>query len=413
MTDRTLNRRRLLVSVGCAGALTGCIGGTRDFFGDSGDDPGGSLPEEDLELRFPAVESGQLIDHFEDLERWTIGVGELSADEDAVHGTQSMRLESTDGGVSASAFAIFDGGLDLSGTHLSAAVKVDTPGRARVTARLLAPDRRNRLEADRTVVGGLDGWIRVDFGYTGIEGEPDLSSVAELRLAVESLVGEEVRVRIDDLRAIDAADTPRAVLVFDGAFPAHYETAFPLIAERDGVGVVPISRDRVGSGGRLGVSELRELRDAGWDIASRPRVPASLPELGREEQERIIGENQSYLEGRGFANGARHLFPPGYAMDETTVEVAREVHDSVVTFGGSPNANPPMTRFVLSRFDGDEQESSTRLIDLAGAYNQSVILGFPRVGHEDEISASEFEAVLDFIDERDFEIVSLSELLDA
>lgn len=415
--DHTFTRRRILVGAGVAGSVAGCLGRAGDpasWIGGDGSNPDDDDDDGDTDptLRFPAVDTGDVIGDFEDLDRWTISIGDMAADTDEwVHGSQSLRLESVGDGNSAGVFALFDDGLDLSGRHLSAAVKVQSDGHARVTAQLLAPDGSNQAYARRTVIDGIDDWIRIDFGYTEVDGEPDLSQIQELRLSVRNLSGQPVTAHIDDLRATPRADTPRAVLVFDGAYPSYYETVYPMLSERDAAAVIPVSRETIDGSGGLDVSELRELRDDGWDVASRPRVPSPLPQLDAEKQEAIISDNHAYLEGRGFPDGARYFFPPGYGMDGTTVDIARDIHEAAVTFGGAPNANPTSTRFVLSRFDGDEGASSRRLIDLAAAANQSVILGFGRIRENEDMTADELEELLDHLEGQGYDLVSLSELL--
>ena len=407
-----LSRRNVLIASGMALAAPGCtgIGSSDDGFTD------GRNPADDtgsLEIRPPAIDEGDLVDDFEDLSMWSYGVGDFDGDDaDPRLGTQAMHLTSSDTSDRVEAYRSFDKPLDLSDRHLSLAVKVETDGAARIRFDLFAPDSSNVLRIDRTIARDLNDWIRIDLGYTNQSGTPDPAAIEELRLRVESRDGEPIDCWVDDLRATPAAESPRAVLVLNNARSAYYDRIYPILESRGYAAVVPVWRAGIEGSGRLDADELRTLRDAGWDIASRPTGDQPLPELDADEQRSVIERNRDYLEGRGFGDGWRHCVPPGYRMGSDTLEVIRDVHDTGVTFGGCPNANPPVTRHTTSLFNGDAGESTHRLIDLAGEFNQSVILGFSRITEDGDFTDDDFESLLDDLEERDFEIVTLSELFE-
>jgi len=406
-------RRRFLIAVGGAAALAGCVSQLEghtpgDYLGRNG-----SGDPDEFEGDYPASERGRLLDDFTDLDPWGINVGRYDGDQDDwLRGGQSLRFESRDDGSSASVFTGFDDGLNIEGGNLSIAVKVNSDGPARLTTELLAPGRSDHLLSSRYIGRDLDGWIRIDLGYTSRRGEPDLTSISEMHINVESLEGGSLTVWLDDLRVIDAPSQGRAVLVFDNAFESHYERVYPHLADHGAAGVVPIGFQILNAPGRLDTDQARELRDAGWDIASRPDVSTPLPEMSDDDQREAIESNYEYLRGRGFQDGSQHFFAPGYRMDNTTIDIVREVHDSAVTFGGCPNANPPVGRYTLSRFNGDAGDSSRRLIQLAGDYRQSVVLGFSEIGPDGRLTDAEFLDLLEFIHEQGLEIVTLTDLID-
>lgn len=410
------SRRRVLLAGATALTMAGCMGGDDPDDRDAGgadDDDESDENDPDLEIRPPGIEHGDVIDDFEDIDGWSYGVGEVSADDsDPILGTQSMHLESPEGGDRVDIYRDFDDPLDLDGRHLSMAVKVNTQGPARVRLDLFAPDRHNMLRADRRIGRGLDDWMRIDVGYTNWEGEPDPAAVEEIRLRVDNLNGESIECWCDDLRATDAADEPRAVLLLNNARHAYYEEVFPTLRARADPAVVPVWRSGVEGSGRLGVDQLRSMRDAGWDIISRPTADAPLPDLDDDEQRSVIEDNQAYLVGRGFEDGARHFVAPGYRMNAETLSIVRDVHETGITFGGCPNANPPATRHTAAVFNGDSGDSTSRLLELAATYDQSVILAFSRIAEGTDFDMDDFTELLDELDEHGFEIVTLSDLFD-
>lgn len=406
----TKTRRNFLAATGIVVGSAGCLGRIQDRFGD---DPENMESDEDDidQWEWPATDKGTEVDSFENLDPWTIGVGEYdSSSEERVRGTQSLRLISQSDGDSAGAFRTFDEPLDLSESHLSLAVDVSTTGPARIQVTLEAPDGANRVRATRHLVSDLEGWIRTDLGYTAEDGDPNLSEVTQLEIIVNSVDGGEVECYLDDLRKTPAREDPNATLVFHNGLSSHYETAYPILEERDLVGVVPTNEVLMDASGRLDVGELRQMRDVGWDVVSRPAVDERLPALDADEQRAAIEFTQTYLEERGFPDGSRHFVSPGYSMDASTVEIIRDVHDTGLTFGGAPNANPPVTKYTASTLDGDAGESTRRRIEIASKYKQSLVLGISRVEEGHEFDPDDLLDLLGTLDAYGVEVVSLSEV---
>ena len=404
---RPISRRNVLLASGSALALPGCTGIDGPINDNSSN---GTSPTAELEIHPPGIEEGDVVDNFEDLDLWSPGGGNFDTDEStAVHGTQSLRLQGASG-ESAGVYRTLDDPIDLSDRHLSLAVNVDTPGAARITVDLLAPDRQNMLRSQRYVGSTLSGWMRMDVGYTNRDGEPDRTAIQEIRLNVRSLDDEAIDCWCDDLRATNGNESPGATLVLTNAWEEYYDRVMPVLGSRGDPAVVPAWESGIGAPGRLDIEQLRSMRDTGWEIASRPNTGQSLPSFDGDEQREVIEANRSYLEGRGFSTGPRHCIPTGYQMDAETIEAIRELHETGITFGGAPNANPPVTRETVSLFNGDAGDSTRRLIDFAGEYNQSIVLGFSQIDDEGDFTLDDFNDVLDALDEAGYEIVTLSQL---
>jgi peptidoglycan/xylan/chitin deacetylase (PgdA/CDA1 family) len=427
MADHT-NRRRFLTALG-ASSVTLAAGCTDQFPDDvlSGDEENGdgeTAPvgdTDDQDVTPPAIDHGDVVDDFEDLEEWTALDGDLTPDEDeALIGSQAPRIENT--GNTAGMFRAYPDGLDLSGHHLSLAVQVENPRPVGVTVRILAPGEADQLESTRTIVDTYEGWLRMDVGYTNQRGEPLLDDVQEIQVLVETQEDddEEIRFWVDDLRMTPQADQGYVMLTFDDGTESQYENAFPLLEERDMQAVAAVVPDSLNREDRLSVDHLREMRDAGWDISSHPEGDAFMELDDTDAIRQDIESAHEYLDNRGFPEGARHMFVPYHNTNEAIVEITREYHELSSYFGGTPNAVPFTDPLHLSRVDMHDIDGFASLIDMAEEHNQLAIGLAHGVVDEDEIdddpladmTIDELEELLDYIEESDVEVVTASHLID-
>lgn len=436
--ERKPNRRHFLAAVG-AGTFTlaGCTDTVGDLTGSgngengdeggnggNGDDEGGLLDGDDEQQATPpAIDHGELISDFEeDIDEWFALDGELVPDEEmALTGGQSVRIENA--GESAGIARSFPEGLDAEGHHLSLALQVENPRPARVTVRILAPGQADQLWGTRTVLSPYEGWLRMDVGYSGQRGEPFLDDIQEIQINLDVPGGdeEEIRFWVDDLRMTPAASQGYVMLTFDDGPASQFENAYPMLEERDMQGVAAVVPDSLNREGRLSIDELREMRDAGWDVSSHPEGTA-FTEL--EDPDAIRADIESahdYLDNRGFPDGARSMFVPYHNTNEEVVEITREYHELSSYFGGTPNAVPFTDPMHLSRVDMHDLEGFTEMIDIAAEHNQLAIGLAHGVVPEGEIdddpladmTIEELEELLDYIEESDVQVVTASDLIDA
>lgn len=288
------------------------------------------------------------------------------------------------------------GGLDLSDRYLSMAVKVETPldGDLQLDVRETSNEH---VTSTRVLPGGIDDWFRIDFGYTLGYGDIDFSNVQEIRFQVRGPDDGPVRLWIDDLRAGPARDESNVILAFYGGLESHYNTVFPILQERGWPAVAAVSRDLLNRSGRLSMDQLREMRDAGWEVCSYPQHAGDLTELLAREQRRVIESNRDYLANRGFERGSRHFFTPYNAMNTDTLEILRETHETGFVFGACSSGIPPTGSHTISAINGSDYESSRAPILRADIHNQVVVPYFEQVGG-DGMSIEDFEAQLDRIE---------------
>lgn len=430
MTKRP-NRRQFLAAVGVGSiGLAGC---TDSPLGNSGGGSGGSGNGNSggggggsgnnggaMQVPPPAITAGELIEDFEAVEGWTpmeesnvAGDGEM-----ALTGSQSLRIENQ--GAVAGVFQAFPDGLDISGNRLSMAIRVDTPLPARVRLEIDAPARADQLWTTRTMLGSHTGWFRMDAGWTGQRGEPNLENIQEMRIYIQPQGEEEIRFWIDDLRMTPAADQGYVILSFDDAAATQYETAFPILEEYGYQAAAAVIPDALNRPPRLSIGNLREMRDAGWDISSHPDAGTGLTQIPPEEARSTIESAFEYLTNRGFPKGARHMFTPYHDINHEVMQIVREYHETCFYFAGNNTNAPPSSLFHISRVDMHDIEGFTNLIDMAAQHNQLAV-GLahgvqPADAIEDDPLADttieQLREVLDYIEGSDVEVITPSQLID-
>ncbi|KDE58018.1 hypothetical protein EL22_07770 [Halostagnicola sp. A56] len=420
MTKR--NRRSFIAAaaVGATAGLAGCASEVREslpFQTDdsetdgNGDEDDGGNGDDDEQL------PGESIADFEDIEQWEpmLENNELeAASDDSYAGSQSAKLTADESTEYAGIERTITGGLDLSGRNLSLAVKFTGREQLHLTVDLLAPGSNSVHSLTRSLIGPRDRWVRVDLGTTGVDSHTDLSSVHEIRIAARRRGGEDgaIECQVDDLRSVSRPEKGKVMLLFDGTLESHRSEAFEPMQEHDFVGVESVIPNTVNSSGRLSYSSLQELSEGGWEMLARPGTGSSrLPDYSAEEQRQMIGETQSYLESRGFEDGARHFVTPGNVLGPNTMDILREQHEQAFRYGGSPNALPLTDPHNVGVFPGTEGDVTREYVGYAAEYGQLAVLRFEQIG-DGGMAVDEFEDLLAYIDEQNVEVVTASDLLE-
>lgn len=413
---KSLSRRTFLGTVGVSSiALAGCMdggngtngngnnddGNTSGGNGDNGTDDGTDNGDGSNETaQAAATEYGDVLDDFESVNWYALRDEQINPDDSqSVTGDQSMVVES-DSNVSTVAWAP-SSPIDLTDQYLSAAVKVNSPVGGRLSLHVRAPNGDNYVTSARALPSGVDQWFRVDFGYTVGYGSPDFSQVQELRLEMVAPEDGSIEYRVDDLRTTPAQDESNIILAFYGGLEEHYETVFPMLEERGWVGTLGISQDYLNTSGRLNIEQLREMRDAGWDVCSYPMHAGDLTQLSAEEQRRVIENNRDYLANRGFEDGSQHFFTPRNRMNNDLLNVLRDTHETAYVFGACSSGIPATGRHTISAISGSSYESTRKPILRADIHNQVVVPYFEHIG-EEGMSVEEFEMQLDRIEDNSY-----------
>jgi peptidoglycan/xylan/chitin deacetylase (PgdA/CDA1 family) len=422
-------RRSVLASLGAVGitSVAGCLGGTGQTEADSNTiatDTTATTPSEQgtetsTQQEDQPFTRGELIDDFEDIgtkdTRWgTIG-GTIKADTNDVYaGTQSVHMTNKNGDV-AGIYKAFPDGLDLRKHDLSLAVKLEKPVRGKIAAEFIAPARSDMLTSKRYIPKELNDWVRIDLGYTGKKGEPVMNAIQELRLMVLTPKGEPIDVHIDDLRKIPKPDKGKVILQFDDAVTSQYEVAFKELQKRGWPGGVAVIPDAINSEGNLTTGQMREMRDAGWDMMAHPQAPKPLPAYSEAKQQRLIQQAHNYLKLKGFPKGARHFVAPYNRVSTTTLEIVKQYHETGFMFGACPNnAQQSSNMHAISRIMGKDPQGTRRILNIAEEFNQLAVVTWHSIGdgEEYETSIDDFMNVLDHLKQKDVDVIAPSGLID-
>ncbi|RDI69656.1 polysaccharide deacetylase family protein [Halopelagius longus] len=389
------------------------INGTTD---DSCETPEKRDSKDPLVVEFDSREAlrcqGKLFDGFEDISRWNTYDGYVGGDlSTVVQGVQSARLTAKPDQSRAWIYRRFEDGLDLSDRDLSLAVHPGE-GQSRVTQfrlQLLAPDRENRIEMWHPV-GGVRGWVRLDFGPTEFVGEPDLGDVREVR--IQTWVGAEqaASCNVDELRTTPKLSEPAVVITFDDINVTQYRNAFPIMQKYGFSGVVGAIPWVADQRGRIGPKRLREMRDAGWDVVSHPQDENPLPAYSPEHQEKLIRASKRWLVENGFEEGARFVIWPFGRTDAKTLDLGAKYHYMGFLGGRCPSGRitGPMT---VGRVNGDDVETTLRTLERAKRSGQVAVIMYHTVGGGgDRITTGEFEQTMRRIKELGLRVVTASDL---
>ena len=348
-----LNRRTYLRATTAAVGLTGRTAATNgpseseveDGANDSSEYPGAAGTDDD----------------FEELDRWEVSGGTLTADENrSVVGSQSARLETDE--EPATLAKSFSESRELADV---------VPGVAVASEELVIPWLRlvdsdgESIEYRRTVTGDLP-LERYNFGVTDVDDGFDATSVDEVHLRIPGGDDEERTIWFDDFHFTPRPETGKVMIQFDDTHVTDYTEALPLLEEYDYPAVTFINPDYVDGGdvggdSRMTTGQLHELHDAGWCIANHTVSHPELPELDAEEQEAEIREGKEWLEDQGFEEGARYFAYPFGEYDETTLELVDEYH--AIGFGGGQPVQgyTTNTRLASRIAEPDEERIETEL----------------------------------------------------
>lgn len=367
---------------------------------------------------------GEVIEDFEGTidSRWQVLKGEFTVDEDDPYqGRQSIVLTSSNNASAENEVGISrsfheSGGLDLSTHDLSIAVRFEQPARGRIAVEFIAPAQSDTLTSRHFIPKELDGWTRIDLGYSGKTGEPAMDAVQKVRIGALT-DGEPITVAIDDIRKIPKPSRGKVMFQFDDSHITTYTNAFPKLKARDWPGAVGVIPDSIGGSDRLSRSQMHEMKEAGWDMMSHPHPPVAkpLPQLPPDEQKQLIQTAKQTLETWGFHKGARHVVAPNGRVSTKTVELMQQYHDTNYMFGGTPaNATHPSNMYGISRVSGTSPDEVKSILDLAEQFNQLVIIYYHKIDTStgSSVSIDSFENILDYVKQKQMDVVSPSQFLD-
>ncbi|MBN1866153.1 polysaccharide deacetylase family protein [Candidatus Sumerlaeota bacterium] len=114
-----------------------------------------------------------------------------------------------------------------------------------------------------------------------------------------------------------------AILTFDDGLRSDYEVAFRLLREWDCRAIFFVNPAMVGTGERVGWTELSEMVQAGMAIGSHGLTHEFLSGMSPERQRRTLSASMRRIEER-VGGRVRALSLPGGRWGRRTLEIARE-----------------------------------------------------------------------------------------
>lgn len=424
--------RRSLLATGALAVASGCVSmtGTDDHAAPATDEPptstltpadtptrtASTTTEPTTERPAPRVapehsgtylQRGTVVDDLSDLSPWT-GEGTVGADTDVFfEGDQSLSYDNR-GRVVLN--RTFEDALDLRDRSLSFAAWFEKPTTSRSTFTVFAhaPDRHNRVCMKLTYPATKEaGWQRYDLATTNVEGDPDLSTVTSLQFRSWA-DGKRFRFHLADLRTHPKPDCGKVVFRFDDGHEHHHSEYFPILDEYGYPGIEAVVEGNVGLEDRMNVSQLHDLRDAGWDLCSHTVGHENITELSTEELRANIERMDTFFEDIGAPEGKDLAIYTYGAYDGRTIDVMAEHFDLV--FGGGGLGSYEVTNPAAIR-GTDVDEGADRAIELVDDAAKGRSLAIPIVHH---LPASEFRRVVEHVHDLDhaghIDVVSASDL---
>lgn len=345
-----MQRRTYLATVAGTVVLAGCAGSgddpDEDEDGSNGSENGGSNGNGD-------EDDYGTFDDFADLSEWSVVDGSLSADEDRTSvGSQSALLETDITEDSVMIRREFSSARDFSDRVPGLAVASESPQRPIVQLTDADGDRidfRARTLADHSL-------MRYNFGVADVVGDPDLSEVVSIQIAVWSGDESGSRTWCDELFFVPRPDTGAVMVQFDYGDETAYTEGYPILEEHDIPATAFVNTDFVNGETRMSRSQLDELHDAGWTIASQSATNADLTEV--DDPHSQLESAADWLSDNGFGDGAGYFAYPLDNVDESAVDAAERVHD--LSFASGYPVGGYVTNTELCPRVGDPDPSEAR-----------------------------------------------------
>lgn len=381
--------RRTYLSVTAAAVLAGCS--SSEEAEDDTTENGAEPTSED-----ETGSESEPFDDFEDLSDWESPIGSLSADADRSYiGSQSARLEAGDDDQIRIVRDLAEP-HDFSGLRPGLALATETE-EADFIVQLIDEDG-DRIDFRQRIHAGTP-LVQCNFGVAGIDGDPDLGAVSAIQLV--RWVGDDDKgpVWVDDLRFVEAPETGRVMLQFDGGYETDYTRALPVLEEYDYPAVSFLATGRIrdddgDEGAHLVRDQVAELADAGWTIGSHSAHGTNLADPpGDRDPEAEIRDAVAWLEDEGFEEGARYFSYPVGRYDGDTLELVAEHHE--VAFAGLyPSQGVATNPHLCSRVADPDADRARSILDLTAEMGGITALAF---GELDDNSRSVLEETVDHL----------------
>lgn len=213
------------------------------------------------------------------------------------------------------------------------------------------------------------------------------------------------------------ANKSYVIFCFDGAYSSAYTIAFPKLRARGWPGVVAQVTGWVDvpSRGSLTLAQLREMRDAGWEIASHSETMRGFSVLNEEEIEQEVINSRNFLMERLNVPVETFVYPGYVKVDEygnSAKDIVAKYHKYGICEYMWTDGTPGWFYGQVSQsIQRPECSDSTYMwvptwinqvrFDVPG---QSLILAFHTIGPNGALSEENFDRVLGYVEASGLEV---------
>jgi len=208
--------------------------------------------------------------------------------------------------------------------------------------------------------------------FESLGGSPNWAQIRYFRVYSNGNAGTTFQANLGKLEA-GKLKKGAVSFYFDDSTIDQYENAFPIMEKYGFQGTMAVITGNVGTEGYVTWSQLRELHNAGWILASHGYISKSLATLTEAEMREELGKSQQMLEDHGFYFGSKCLIAPQGSYSPAVDKIAKEYYACVRNYNyGSDDRVTPSMEFpqshpryqkYISPYDTDSAETMKGWID--------------------------------------------------
>lgn len=246
---------------------------------------------------------------------------------------------------------------------------------------------RNGSATIAPTVGGVGCDAHLNGGTAVFTSSMWDAAVTRIRIQIPG-VGATARTRVFFKEIVDNARyDSRTCFIFDDGYASTYTTAFPIMRALGLTGVVPVVSEFVGDAGYMTWAQLRELRDAGWDIINHSKSHLSAATMAGYTFEQCLEEIETcrdaiIAEGCNVKNSANYYVAPfgGFQrMDAVNYRLALDDAEVYASFGTTNRCTGPhlLDNHFIPRMDFNTTNTVTGygIAELLRQYESAVRCG--------------------------------------
>lgn len=246
---------------------------------------------------------------------------------------------------------------------------------------------RNGSATIAPTVGGVGCDAHLNGGTAVFTASMWDSAVTRIRIQIPGM-GATAKTRVFIKEIIDNARyDSRTCFIFDDGYASTYNTVFPIMRDLGLVGVVPIVSAFVGTAGYMTWAQLRELRDAGWDIVNHSKDHVAAATMAgytvTQCREQVATCRDAIIaEGCNVNNSANYYVAPfgGFQrMDAVNYRSALDLEGVYASFGSTNRCTGPqlLDNHFIPRMDFNTTNTVTGygIAELLRQYESAVRCG--------------------------------------